>query len=202
MDALVSSNLSISFFRGEYEAFIHYADGLNPHCLPPAKASSAPVPPSYTGFSHHDALPHLIVGFQMGLTVTDYNWGGSLACVRSILSMQRRRALLVAHDCEEAAATASSSSELEASLVEIKARSYLKDPRYEAFRVYMMTTSSSQEESQRDARILSSHYGCSDVFKALKNPLVSLQTLQSGTLGNDIWYKNRFVSLFSAPSLF
>ncbi len=218
----VSPHLSLGFYKGTYDDFLEYAESLNPYHsaeqpnLPPAilaklrpnMAQANEYNKTLTGFTYADALPHLVLGYQMGLTVREYNWGQSLTAIRNIVSTKRRRSWLHYLDSQKiyadaaARGVAADAADVQAQLEEVNKKSYLKDPRYEAFNVYVVTTSSSAEESSKEERILTAHYGCKNIFSKLKNPLVGMTLYQSGMLGNDVWMKSRYVSLYTAPNIF
>lgn len=249
-----SPHLELAFYRGTYDAFLGYLDSaLSP--LPqslrgptpiapqqkkknplvstpsdePAPLAKGPVAGTGSTFSLWDARPDLIAGFQMGLTVPEYDWGQTLTCLRGISGTSRAKKHVMAKLWEQKfpgatakarqnaiAAVAASppmqpqpqqplSEGEEAFALQLGRRGVSNDCAAlsdEARRRWVLTTSSSSEEALKEADILTGQCGCEARSKAVLNPFAALQPLQSATLGNDVWYKNAFVSLYNTGTLF
>ncbi len=220
----LSPHLDVSFYNGTYETFIESVEilktiplqssastttttttttvSLSKSFLVETKQSIEQYAKTFSSntsstmnngkcsFTFLDAFPDVLLGFQMGLTVPEYTWGATLFKIRSLSNTSRFR-------------------QLEKFLVESKLPSspstmslYCKDGQEDLRKVYCLTTSSSRDEAIEDSLILTCSYGLEDIIKAKRNSLSSLKVLQSGTLGNDIWYKNAYYSVYSTSTIF
>lgn len=222
-DLELSPHLELSFFDGTYDVFINslekekvneklYTQKVTLNSQAEDKLTPFTVFNSQTvkcrgeGEVNHitgddltylDAFPDFIVGFQLGLTVKEYNWSDTLATFRGISKTARYRLLekYLKSNVFSKGGSNGVADALQVSLV-------CKDDQEELRKIFVITTSSSKEEAFTDSRIYTCNYGLEDLSKAKRNPLSSLKVLQSGTLGNDIWYKNAYMSIYSTPTLF
>jgi hypothetical protein len=234
-----SPHLDVAFYRGTYDAFLAHLDAHNP--LPQSLLGPVPIPPRAkpgaapgaapaspaapagpvqgSVFSFADTRPDLVCGFQMGLTVDEYDWGATLSAFRGLTGTSRVRRWLLAREWAArfplptaAPATGAPARKAEAELSDeertlaaaMARRSVAAHPAMapDERRRWVLATSSSEEEALREASILTGQCGFDAVEPTKVNTFAALQPLQSATLANDVWYKNAYVTLYTTGTTF
>jgi len=149
------------------------------------------------GFSLSWGYPTLMCGFQMGLTVPEYSWKRALTAMDRMAHSSRWTRYSKLADNQEIKESTASEGHL-TQLSSMPSGSIQHQER----QIFLLTTSSSEEEAVLESQKLSAGHRFSAIFIAKPNPVRSLQPLQSGTLGNDVWSKNVARSLYQLSTLY